>query len=296
MKVLDFGSLNYDNVYELDHIILPGETETSGALSLFLGGKGLNQAIALAKAGVTVYLAGQIGEDGDEFLEACRAAGVRTDYLKKVPGKSGHTVIQLDKNGQNSIILFGGANRSQTRENMDDVLSHFEKDDILLIQNEINELPYLIDRAYDRGMRIVLNPSPYDEGLDACDLEKVAVFLLNEVEGFQLTGSREEEAILEGVAKRFPDAVCVLTLGEKGAVYRKGHDRVVQAAFPVTPVDTTAAGDTFTGYFIAGYTEGMPVHEILRMASKAASVACTRMGAAGSIPLREEVERLLRTE
>ena len=289
MKVLDFGSLNHDNVYELDHIILPGETEFSTGLSFFLGGKGLNQAIALAKAGAEVYLAGQIGEDGEDFLAACREAGVRTDYLKTVPGKSGHTVIQLDRNGQNSIILYGGANRSQSREHIDSVLANFAAGDYLLLQNEINELPYIIDCAHARGLKIVLNPSPFDENLDACDLQKVSIFLLNEVEGFQLTGHIGEEEILQGLAEKFPQAACVLTLGEKGAIYQAGETRVEQSSFPVTPVDTTAAGDTFTGYFITGLAEGLPIEDALRMAARAASITCTRMGATASIPLREEL-------
>ena len=137
MKVLNFGSLNLDYVYQVDHIIIPGETQATKSRNTFCGGKGLNQSIALAKAGIPVYHAGQIGEEGDILLETCKANGVNTEFIKKVPGPSGHTVIQVDKNGQNSILLFGGSNRSITREFVDEVFANFEKDDILLLQNEV---------------------------------------------------------------------------------------------------------------------------------------------------------------
>ena len=130
MKVLNFGSLNLDYVYSVDHMVTPGETLASYGMSVFCGGKGLNQSIALAKAGVSVYHAGMVGEEGGALLEACKEGGVKTDFIKTIPGKSGHTIIQVDKEGQNCILLFGGANRSITKEYVDEVLSHFEKGEI----------------------------------------------------------------------------------------------------------------------------------------------------------------------
>ena len=289
MKVLNFGSLNLDYVYQVDHIIIPGETQATKSRNTFCGGKGLNQSIALAKAGIPVYHAGQIGEEGDILLETCKANGVNTEFIKKVPGPSGHTVIQVDKNGQNSILLFGGSNRSITREFVDEVFANFEKDDILLLQNEVNELDYIIDTAYEKGMMIILNPSPYDSALDACDLSKVSLFLVNEIEGFQITGEKEPEKILAKIKEVYPKAKIVLTLGGDGSVYQDETGIYHQGIFKVKAVDTTAAGDTFTGYFISSILDGTPVQEGLKLAAKASAIAVSRPGATDSIPLREEV-------
>ena len=289
MRVLNLGSLNIDYVYSVDHIILPGETEATGSRNTFLGGKGMNQSCALAKAGVEVYHGGLIGEDGKMFLDACKEYGVHDEFIKIVDGPSGHTVIQIDKNAQNSILLFGGANQRWTVEFIDEVLSHFTSDDILLLQNEVNLLPYIVDKAYEKGMQIALNPSPFNEKLDAVDMKKISIFLLNEVEGFQLTGEKETEAIIAKLRELFPHARIMLTLGKDGAVYVDEKQKVFQPIFKVKAVDTTAAGDTFTGYFLAGLSEGLPIEDVLRMSAKASSIAVTREGAVPSIPYRAEV-------
>ncbi len=289
MKILNMGSLNIDYVYTVDHIILPGETESTGERNIFLGGKGMNQSIALAKAGANVYHAGLIGADGQMFLDACQEYGVHSEFIKTIDGPSGHTIIQVDKNAQNSILLFGGANQRFTKEYIDEVISHFEKDDLLLLQNEVNLLPYIIDTAYEKGMKIVLNPSPFNEKLSACDLNKIGIFLLNEVEGEQLTGSNDPQEILAGLKEQFPQAEIVLTLGKDGSIYYGNGETHHQSIYEVKAVDTTAAGDTFTGYFLAGLLEGMSIGEVMKMSAKAASIAVTRPGAVPSIPLREEV-------
>ncbi len=290
MKVLDFGSLNYDYVYHVDHAVMPGETIDSSSLETFFGGKGLNQAISLARAGAEVYLAGQVGEEGAPFIDLCKKSGVRADYVKTVPGKSGHAIIQLDKNAQNCILLYGGANRKQTRENIDAVLSHFEKGDILLLQNEINELDYIIDKAYEKGLQIALNPSPFDDALKKCDLKKISIFLLNEIEGGQISGETEPEKILDAMTKQYPNARIVLTLGSDGVIYRDQNETHKQGIFKVKAVDTTAAGDTFTGYFLASLCRNIPIKEALTLCAKASAITVSRMGATDSIPTLKEVE------
>ena len=289
MKVLNIGSMNIDYVYSVDHIILPGETESTGGMNVFLGGKGINQSMALAKAGVDIYHAGLIGEDGQMFLDACEEYGVNSEFIKKIEGKTGHTIIQVDKNAQNSILLFGGANRELTKEFVDEVLDKFEKGDILLLQNEVNLIPYIVDRAYEKGMQIALNPSPFNESLNEVDMKKIGIFLLNEVEGGQITGVTEPDEVLAKMRELFPHAKIVLTLGKDGAKYAEGEQVYYQPIFKVQAVDTTAAGDTFTGYFLAGLIEGMDVPEVLKMSAKASSIAVTRNGAVQSIPFRAEV-------
>lgn len=289
MKILNFGSLNLDYVYSVDHFVAAGETLCSGDLNLFCGGKGLNQSIALARAGAQVFHAGLIGAEGGMLRDALQQAGVDCRYVKEIPGRSGHTIIQVDKNGQNCILLYGGANRAVTAGYIDQVLAGFGAGDLLLLQNEVNLLGRIIDGARERGMEIALNPSPFDENLDACDLGKVSLFLLNEVEGFQISGEKEPQLILDRLAEMYPKAEVVLTLGGDGCVYGKGAKRIRQAAFPAMAVDTTAAGDTFTGYFLAARAEGLDAAACLALASKAAAIAVTRPGAAPSIPLRDEV-------
>jgi len=293
MKVLNIGSMNLDLVYSVDHIVQPGETEASFALDTFLGGKGLNQSMSLAKAGVEVYQGGMIGEDGQPFLDACVEYGVKADYIRKVPGKSGHAVIQRDKNAQNCILLYGGANQMLTEEYVDEVLSHFAAGDILLLQNEVNMMPYIVEQAYAKGMQIALNPSPFNEKLDEVDMKKISIFLLNEVEGGQVTGLVEPQEIIAKMLELFPHAKIVLTLGKDGAIYADAAQQHFQPIFPVKAVDTTAAGDTFTGYFLAGLIEEMPIPEVLKMSAKASSIAVTRAGAVPSIPYRDEVIRSL---
>ncbi len=293
MKVLNFGSLNIDYVYSVDHIMLEGETQACTKMERFCGGKGMNQSIALAKAGVGVFHAGMVGADGEWLLEMCQKSGVDTRYIRKTDGKSGHTIIQVDKNAQNCILLYGGANREITEEYIDEVLNEFEKGDIILLQNEVNLLDKIIEKAYEKEMIIILNPSPMDEAIKKCDLHKVTILLLNEIEGEQITGENAPEKILDKLNVFYPDMKVVLTLGGKGSVYQEKEKRCKQEIFPVKPVDTTAAGDTFTGYFIASVLEGMSVESGMEMAAKAASIAVSRKGAAASIPYREEVEKKL---
>lgn len=203
MKVLNYGSLNVDYVYSVDHIIVGGETQHSSKLEVFSGGKGLNQSIALAKAGVPVYHAGIVGSDGDILLDACKEAGVNTKYIRRLPVKGGHTMIQVDKNAQNCIILYGGTNQMQTREFVDEVLADFGEGDYLLLQNEINMLDYIIDQAYEKKMKIIMNPSPFDDKLNTCDLGKIYLFLLNEIEGEQITGYKDKDQILYAMQRNF---------------------------------------------------------------------------------------------
>ena len=290
MKILNFGSLNVDYVYTVDHMVQPGETLASQKMEDFPGGKGLNQSISLARAGAEVYHAGQVGEDGLFLKKLCEENGVDCTYLKEIPGKNGNAVIQVDQSGQNCILLYGGSNRTLTKEFIDEVIGHFDSGDLILLQNEVNLMDYIIERAYEQEMIIALNPSPYNEAMEACDLSKVTYFLMNEIEGGQITGKTQPEDILDVMLERYPDAKVVLTLGKDGVVYRDKEEQCTQGIFKVKAVDTTAAGDTFTGYFLSGVLGGDPVAEALCMASKASAIAVSRQGASPSIPWKKEVE------
>lgn len=289
MAILNFGSLNIDCVCAVEHIVQPGQTIDSHSFTRFPGGKGMNQSLALARAGGQVYHAGMIGADGEFLRTLLTESGTDCTWLKTVPGSSGTAFIQVDQNGQNSIVLVGGANRANTPEYCDQVLSHFRESDLLLLQNEINEIPYLVEQAYQKGIPIVLNPSPMNDGVLACDLSKISLFIMNEDEGCRITGQTEPEAILEKMHARFPSAQVVLTLGAQGSLYSFQGKRIHQPAYRVTAVDTTGAGDTFTGYLLAGMARGEDMTQCMKEAAMASAIAVTRQGAASSIPTRDEV-------
>lgn len=290
MKILNFGSLNIDNVYAVPHFVAPGETLGATRVSRNVGGKGLNQSVALARAGAEVYHAGCVGEDGDFLLSFLAENGVDISFVKKIDGPSGHAIIQVDENGQNSIILYGGANQCVVAENADRTLENFTADDILLLQNEISSLEYLIVTAHRKGMTVVLNPSPISPDLLHAPLELVDWFILNEIEGAALAGTDDPDAVPPALSAKYPAAKFVMTLGAAGAsAFGAGIPYVRVPATPVKPVDTTAAGDTFTGYFFASVSQGKTVEEALTLASRAAGIAVTRAGAAASIPLKNEV-------
>lgn len=295
MKILCFGSLNIDYTYKVDHFVQRGETLAAGSMDKFGGGKGLNQSIALARAGMEVYHAGAVGRDGSFLLEQLKAAGVNTEYVAILEeSHTGHAIIQNNQDGDNCIMLYGGANREITPEQADRVFLEFQEGDCLLLQNEINQLPYLMRRAHERGMKIVLNPSPMDRNILDLPLELVDYFILNEIEAGQMLGEAydgmaEGERMAELLHQKYASATIVLTLGEAGSVLHDSRTMIRQGKYNVRAVDTTAAGDTFTGFFLGCMLKGSSGEEAMDMAAKAAAIAVTRHGAAPSIPRMKEV-------
>ena len=294
MKILNFGSLNLDLVYQMPHFIRAGETLSSTAFSRNVGGKGLNQSVALAKAGAQVYHAGLVGEDGEMLRSFLQENGVDVRFVRTVDAPSGHAVIQVEPAGNNCIFLYGGANQCVTEDFIREALEPFEAGDFLILQNEINDIGRIITLAADKGMQVVLNPSPIADNLKSLPLERVSWFILNEIEGAELSGKRDAGDVLDGLTALYPNARIVLTLGSEGSVYAGEGRRVRQSAYTVKAVDTTAAGDTFTGFFFAAMAEGVCVEEALRRASKASSISVTRPGAAASIPTLPEVLEALK--
>ena len=297
MKIVNFGSLNIDYVYSVEHFVQKGETISSDSLEVFSGGKGLNQSVAMGRAGIEVFHAGAVGADGESLLQLLRQAGVNTDWVAvSETARTGNAIIQRDRSGDNCIILYGGANQSITAEQITQTLAQFAAGDYVVLQNEINGMKEIMQQAYQRGLHIVLNPSPMNEKIAALPLDFVDYFILNEIEakellelesGVEISG----EAMICRLAERFPRAGIVLTLGADGAFYRDKSEMHRQPAYAVPVQDTTAAGDTFTGYFMAGLRKGLPKAECMKVAAKAAAIAVSRLGAAPSIPTWEEVER-----
>ncbi len=278
MKVLNFGSLNIDLVYRVREFVRPGETISAQSFSRFAGGKGLNQSIALARAGAKVLHAGAVGKDGGLLLELLRENGVDHSLVATVEDTpTGHAVIQVADSGENSIVLYTGANHRIAGELIDRALAATEPGDILLLQNEISSMNDIMRRAAERGLRIFFNPAPMTKAVAEYPLELVDTLIVNETEAEALASCR------------LPAGVNVLkTLGARGAVY---NDTIRVPAHRVEHVvDTTAAGDTFIGYFIAGLLRGDDVRFAMETASAASAWCIQRAGAATSIPYRRDLE------
>lgn len=290
---LNFGSLNQDMVYSVEHTVRPGETIASSKLEFFCGGKGLNQSIALARAGAKVFHAGCVGSDGDRLLEKLKENNIDTGLIKKCDLPSGHAIIQVDKDGQNSILLFGGANMQIDGEHIEKVLSDFKAGDRLFLQNEINSVDKIISDASEKGMEIVFNPSPFGKEILSYPLDKITWFVVNETEAEELTGECSPDKILSVFSEKYPSAKILLTLGSDGSVCKANGKVYHQKIFNVPVVDTTAAGDTFLGFFFA-LIDTLGIADALKYASAASAVAVSQNGASSSIPKLSEVEEFLK--
>ncbi len=295
MVTLNFGSLNIDHVYRVPHIARPGETVPSSEYRRFAGGKGANQSVALARAGARVAHAGCIGPEGLWLRDRLAAEGVDTEDIRVSDGPGGHALIQVDEEGQNSIVLFPGANAAITPEHVAAALRRRSPGDVLLLQNEINAVADLIAAGAGRGLQVVFNPAPMSPAVASYPLDRVSLLIVNEHEAAALSGAGAPEVMLETLARRLPRTDLCLTLGARGAVYQQAGGQQWQCpAPPVTAVDTTAAGDTFIGYLLAARLAGAPVPDALETACRAAAVSVTRPGAMDSIPRPEDVAAFFR--
>ncbi len=294
MKMVVFGSLNIDKVYSLQEFVRPGQTISARKMELFCGGKGFNQAIALRRAGNEVCFAGAVGQDGGMLLDTLDRNGIDRSCVRITDGATGHAVIQLDDRGQNCIIILAGANGEITAEDVEASLARFGKGDLIILQNEISCVPLILRRAREKGMIVAFNPSPYDEKISDCDLNNVDYLLVNEVEGAGMSGQTAPDAILDTLHARCPSLNIVLTLGGDGSMYQ-GSDGTRQAMgiHRTKAVDTTAAGDTFTGFFLSEMLRHGDASKALHLASVAAGIAVSRKGAEPSIPLMDEVEAIV---
>ena len=277
MKVINFGSLNIDLVYRVHHFVRPGETISALNVSRFAGGKGLNQSIALARAGAQTLHAGAIGEDGDFLLEVLQECGVDCSEIVRDPlTPTGHAMIQVADSGENSIVLSPGANHKITSEAIQKTLSRAESGDILLLQNEISSIPEIMHEAAQRNMKIFFNPAPMTNAVLHYPLDLIDTLIVNETEWDALK------------SHPLPCRVNILkTLGARGAVY---NDTIHVPAGNVDKiVDTTAAGDTFIGYFIAELLREKSIESAMKTAAAASAWCIQKAGAAISIPYLNNV-------
>lgn len=293
MKILNFGSCNIDYVYSVDHIVTEGETTATNGLDIFPGGKGLNQSIAIARAGGPVYHAGCIGDGGEIFTELLTQNGADISFLEKLKTKDGHAIIQVRADGEKSIFLYAGSNNMVSRPYIDKVLRYFGKGDILLLQNEISNVNYVIEQAYNKGMCVIFNPDPFSEEIKKINFNKISYIILNETEAKGITGELTPDGSINHFVKNYPELKVVLTLGSKGSIYKDKNTDIYQPAFKVKAIDTTAAGDTFIGYFVKCIWSGIETVQAMKICCAASAVTVGRTGASPSIPTWQETMEAL---
>ncbi len=293
MNILNIGSINIDYVYQMDHIVRPGETLASRDLVVAGGGKGANQSLALGRAGVPVRHAGAVGTDGAWLVDTLAASGVDTRWIRRADVPTGQAIIQVSlRTGENAIILAGGANRDLKMADILPALDELQPGDIVLLQNEINLNRELITAAASRKLAVCLNPAPFENTICNWALDRVAMLILNEHEAAGLLGlAKWDPAAIHDLQARHPQAELLVTMGSRGVIYRHGEESHWVPADKVKVVDTTAAGDTFIGYFLACRVRGLPVTEGLRLATRAAGLCVTRPGAMDSIPAWDDVAK-----
>ena len=293
-KILVIGSFNLDYVFNVERFVRAKETMTSNRMSVHYGGKGFNQAVALARCFEQTYFAAHLNHK-ERYMEAVlKNNGIKTDYLKFVDEPTGMAFIQVDGSGENCILLNKGANHSFSDSDTDAILKDFSKGDLLVLQNEINDLQPLIKKAKYYGLKIALNPSPFTPDLLDLDLRDLDYLLINEVEGEQLTSKTDPEEIVRSLVEKSQNSTIILTLGSKGVLAYHRQSWFHQEGRKVEAIDTTAAGDTFTGYLLGMLMQGEKMETALKYATYAASLSVMCRGAFESIPKYEDVEELMK--
>jgi ribokinase len=287
--VLNVGSLNIDRVFRLPHVTRPGETQASSALHVFAGGKGANQSVALARAGAAVSHCGRVGADGAWLVDKLAAEGVATRLVHQGESPSGQAIIQVGDDGQNAIVLLAGANHEISEADIDAALADCAPGTLVLTQNETSGVAYLIERAAAAGLPVAFNPAPFTPAVLDYPLERTRLLIVNESEGEGLTGQTAPEEILRHLRMKLPTTEIILTLGAAGVLYDDGRERWQVPAVEIDAVDTTAAGDTFIGYYLAERLRGAAVRSSLEVACLAAAISVSRPGATDSIPHRGEL-------
>ena len=284
MAIYNLGSINADNVYRVPHLVSAGETLAARELTQGLGGKGANMSVAAARAAARAIHIGAVGPDGRWAVERLMEYGVDTRHIAQVDQPTGHANICVDDGGENAIVLFAGANHAITEGMIGGALSEASPGDSFVTQNETNGQSHGAGMARDLGLRVIYAAAPFDAAAVRAVLDHLDLLVLNEVEAAQLeaeTGSNLGD---------LPVSDVVVTLGSKGCTWLSDQGEAQFPALKVTPVDTTGAGDTFTGYLIAGLDRGMPMPQAIDLATRAGALMVTRAGTADVIPDLKEIQ------
>ncbi|MCW8107105.1 ribokinase [Alteromonas ponticola] len=293
MAIINFGSINIDHVYQVDHFVTPGETLASNHYQTLLGGKGANQSIALAMAGADVRHVGCIHENDASFKQTLIRKGVDCRFVKCSDTPSGHAIIQVTPSGENAIVLFGGANQTITEKMVEHALDDAKSSDWVLMQNETSCIKEAMQQAKKKGLKVAFNPAPMSESVKALPYNCIDLLIVNETEAAAITGESEIDAILNHFTEKWGHARVIVTLGKVGVVMLQKGERTEVKAFSVEAIDTTAAGDCFIGYFLSAFASHADARQALIRGCAASAIAVTREGAAQSIPEEKEVDRFL---
>ncbi|MFY2824092.1 ribokinase [Ruegeria sp. MALMAid1280] len=283
MTIWNLGSINADMIYDVPHLPGPGETLSANRLDRFLGGKGANMSVAAARAGAQVAHIGAVGPDGLWARDRLTEYGVDTRHIAEVDVPTGHAIIAVDAQGENNIILFPGSNHAITPDQLGQALSSASQGDLLVMQNETTLQVEAAKMAHALGLTVCYAAAPFQAAAVQAVLPYLDFLILNEVEAEQLrdaTGQSVTDLKIEHV---------IVTLGSKGARYYLRGEVSDFPAHKVQAVDTTGAGDTFTGYVLAGMDRGMPMAQAIQQANRAAALMVTRHGTADVIPDLKEV-------
>lgn len=285
--ILNLGSINVDHVHRVQRFPVAGETVADLDYSVGLGGKGANMSMAAALAGADVRHIGAVGPDGAWAVERLATAGVDTQAIATMQAATGHAVILVDPGGENRIVIHGGANRALDDAAVLRALRAGRPGDWFLCQAETSLVPEMAAHARAVGLKVAYAAAPFDPAVAATVLPLVDLLVVNEGEATALALHLRREVAALGVPH------LMVTLGARGARYASAELELEMPAFPVEPVDTTGAGDCFTGYVLAGLDAGLPVEAALRRATAAAAIQVSRPGAAEAIPHAREVDAFL---
>lgn len=284
MAIWNLGGINADYVYRVPHIPAPGETLDGHSRQVFLGGKGANMSVAAARAGAHVQHIGAVGHDGRWAMDRLMEYGVDTRNIVQIEGDTAHAIIMVADDGENGIMVYPGANRTILESHLQQALTQAKTEDWFVTQNEVNLQVEGAKLAHEMGLKVAYAAAPFDADVTSQMLPYLDFLILNEVEADQLAS-----ATGRGPAD-LPVKDVIVTLGAKGATWFGSSGQTHVAAFDVTPVDTTGAGDTFTGYVLAGLDRGHPMEQAMKTAAKAAALMVTRHGTADVIPELSEVQ------
>ncbi|MDD4921001.1 MAG: ribokinase [Bacteroidales bacterium] len=296
-KIVVIGSSNTDMVVKSDRLPVPGETILGGAFMMNAGGKGANQAVAVARLGGEVTFISKTGNDlfGKQSIEMFGEENINTDYIFSDPClPSGVALIMVDTNGENCIVVASGANAGLCVDDIDKARDVIEKADILLMQLEIpiETVEYAAFLAHRRGVKVILNPAPA-AFLSPALLECLYAIVPNKTEAEMLSGIKVVDL---DSARRAADIIgskgvriVVITLGSAGAFIKDGNEYLHVPVEKMNAVDTTAAGDTFCGAFCVALSEGLSMEDAVKFANKASGITVMREGAQAAIPYRREL-------
>jgi len=287
MAIYNLGSINADYFYQVPHLPKPGETLAATDYAFGLGGKGANQSIAAACGGAKVVHIGAIGPDGGWAVEKLAGYGIDVSHIAALDIPTGHAIINVDEEGENAIVIYSSANIAQSEDSLREALNGANEGDVCLLQNETNLVVFAAELAQEKNMRVVYSAAPFDAAHAQEVLPCTNLLVVNEVEAKQLSDAL-------GVSPtHLPVPEVLITRGSSGAVYRSGGQEIEVPAFKVDPVDTTGAGDTYLGFFVAGLDAGMDVKGAMTFASAGSALQVTKPGTADAIPGLGEVKAFL---